>query len=193
MSFKPLLLAAAISLTSFSGAATADTSKKFTISGGQVVELAVSERGALPAAADGVRVEVAGPIIGPSKNSAGKLALIWAFTLSVPKDAKYSSLTIENVTGEEAKLIASQNQPPVRTLMAADGEALYLLELRGSPSDISPESTPWVYQDGETSMIFRFVLTRASADDITLHQLAMFGQEPKAQIQKMALRASAKQ
>ena len=193
MHFNLLLLAAAISLTSFSGAATADTSKKFTISGGQVVELAVSERGALPAAADGVRVEVAGPIIGPSKNSPGKLALIWAFTLSVPKDAKYSSLTIENVTDEESKLIASQDQPPVRMFMSATGEELYLLELRGSPSDISPESTPWVYQDGETSMVFRFVLKRASADDITLHQLAMFDQEPKAQIQKMALKASAKQ
>ena len=192
MSFRPLLLAAAIALTLFSAAARADTTKKFTISGGQVVELTVSERGALPATADGVRVEVAGPIFGPSKNSPEKVALIWAFTLSVPKDAKYSSLTIENVTDAEAKLIASQDQPPVRTLKAPDGEELHLLELRGLPSDISPESTPWVYQDGTTTIIFRFTLKRASENDITLHQLAMFGQEPKAQIQKMALRASTK-
>ena len=192
MSFKPLLLAAVIVLTSFPATAQADTTKTFTISGGQVVELAVSERGALPATADGVRVEVAGPIFGPSKNSPEKVALIWAFTLSVPKGAKYSSLTIENVTDAEPKLIASLDQPPVRTLKAPDGRELYLLELRGLPSDISPESTPWVYQDGTTTIIFRFTLKRSSENDIALHQLTMFGQEPKAQIQKMVLRASAK-
>lgn len=192
MSFKPLLLAAVITLTSFSAAARADTTKTFTISGGQVVELAVSERGALPAKADGVRVEIAGPIFGPSKNSSEKVALVWAFTLSVPKDAKYSSLTIENVTDAEAKLIATQDQPPVRTLKVPDGKELHLLELRGLPSDISAESTPWVYQDGTTTIIFRFTLKRSSENGITLHQLTMFGQEQKVQIQKMALRASTK-
>lgn len=192
MSFKPLLLAAVILLTSFPATAQADTTKTFTISGGQVVELAVSERGALPATADGVRVEVAGPIFGPSKNSPEKVALTWAFTLSVPKGAKYSTLTIENVTDTEPKLIASLDQPPVRTLKAPDGRELHLLELRGLPSDISPESTPWVYQEGTTTIIFRFTLKRSSENDIALHQLTMFGQEPKAQIQKMVQRASAK-
>jgi hypothetical protein len=190
VSFKPILFVSAIALTSFSEATRADTTNKFTISGGQVVELAVSERGAMPALADGVRVEVAGPIFGPSKNNPEKIALIWAFTLSIPKEAKYLSLTVENVTNAEAKLIASQDQPSVRTLRAPDGKELHLLELRGSPRDISPESTPWVYQDGTTTMIFRFALKRANENDITLQQLAIFGPELKAKIQKMALTAS---
>jgi hypothetical protein len=175
----------------FTSVASAETTKKFTISGGQVVELPVSDRGALPATAEGVKVEIAGPIFGPSKDSPDKAALIWAFTLSVPKDATYSSLTVEDVSAPEAKLVASQDQPAVKVLKAPDGKELSLLQLRGSPADISPETTPWVYQAGTTTIVFRFTLKSTSGKSLTLHQPTMFGDGPKAQIQQMASRAAA--
>src|SRR5581483_839388 len=115
--------------------------------------------------------------------------MIWAFSLSVPKDAAYKSVSIEDVTGPEAKLVLSQDQPQPKMMTAPDGKQLNILQLRGAPSDVSPDSAAWAYQDGTSTLVFRVTLKTAADKTLTLYQPNVFGAEAKSQILKMAERA----
>jgi hypothetical protein len=139
-----------------------------------------------------VKVEAAGPLLGPSKTAPGKLAMIWAFSISVPKDAAYKSVSVEDVTGPEAKLVVSQDQPQPKLMTAPDGQQFNVLQLRGVPSDVSAESTAWVYQDGTSTLVFRVTLKTNADKELTLYQPNVFGAEAKSQILKMVERVSAK-
>lgn len=164
--------------------------KRFTISGGQTVELPITDQGPLPASAEGVKVEVAGPLFGPSKTTPGKLALIWAFSLSVPPDSKYKSVSVENVSEQAAEAVLNQTSPKAQQLRAPDGKEFNILQLRGSAKDISQESTPWIFQDGHSTIIFRITLENESGKILTLYQATQFAESQKSPIRQMASRTA---
>src|SRR5690349_18161759 len=131
--------------------------QSFQISGGQSVELPVTDGGPIPATVGDITVEVAGPIFGPSKTTQGKAALTWVFSLSMPTARTFKSALVENVSGQTAQAVVTQADVATKPHQFPDGKELSILQLRGQDIDIGPESTPWVYQDGVTTVVFRFV------------------------------------
>ena len=83
----------------------------YAISGGQSVAIPVNAQGVLPASADGVQVEFAGPLLGPSEQSQKGVVMAWAFSLSVPSDSKYKSVKVENVSAPIATTLIAETNP----------------------------------------------------------------------------------
>lgn len=158
----------------------------FVVSGGQTVELAVTDQGPIPAQSNGVVVETAGPIMGPSKAIPGKLDLIWAFSIRVPKDVKYDSVAIDEVSDKTASHIITAENIASKPYRTPDGQSLNFLILRSGAVPVGPESTSWVYKVGPSLFVYRIVLKEETGNTVTLFQPAFFREPEKDQIRKMA-------
>jgi len=188
---------AVLALLALSGAAAAETfmglevvKKQFTISGGEVVELAVTERGPIPATAEGVKVEVLGPLFGPSRSTPGKAALVWAVSLAVPKGETYKSVLVEDVSQPAARMVITKAEPKAEPVKMPDGKQLNVLQLRSEPVDITQGSAPWVFQPGLTAFIYRITLDKGEGRPVVLIQLTAFGDDAKGQLRKAVETAS---
>lgn len=191
----PLLVAGAL----LSPLATAQDSfmglkvfkQDFPIGGGKTLALPTTEHGPIPATAEGVTVEIAGPVAIPA-STPDKVHLAWGFSISVPKNAAYQHVEIVNLSNEPPTILVDQAKPVARVVKIPDGSELNVLQLRGAGADVGRATTPWVYQPESSVFVFRVKLEDASGKTVTLHQPAVFGEDTKVRIRQMADQAAIK-
>jgi hypothetical protein len=164
----------------------------FTISGGKVVELPMKNGMPESAKSGDISVEACGPLLGPSKADGSKLSLIWAVSISVPKESKYQRVAIEEVSTQTPIVVLAKDQPQQEKIRFNDGKEAYFLQVRGQETLVAQEETPWVFTPGITTLIFRVTLVDESGVVTTLYQPARFGDEAKAQVKRMVERAANK-
>jgi hypothetical protein len=157
----------------------------FPVAGGKSIALPMTVHGPVPATAEGVTVEIAGPV-AVAATTPNKIHVAWGFSISVPMNAAYRRVLITNISTDPPTVLVSQDQPPTSVVKIPDGSQLKVLQLRGAGADVGPEATPWIYQDGVTAFVFRVVLIDASGKLLTLHQPALFGEDVKLKLRQMA-------
>jgi len=123
-------------------------------------------------AVPGIKVEAGGPVFEPSTTAPGKLALIWTFSLSLPEKTRYESVIVEEIPANEPpRLVILEKYPAAQWVATPDRLRFNILKLRGQPTDISPESTPWIYKADTTNFVFRFTLKPVGAKEVSHEQL----------------------
>lgn len=185
MNHRVVFVLATLSMT-LGSAAHADM---FKISGGETIKHPTKRGQPLPAEVGGIRMEFCGPLVGPSKTRPGTASLIWAFSLSVPRSDEYSSVRVEDVSGEVAQPLLSSDASALKFLELPDGAKV--LQLQAAPVVVGLESTAWIYEKGKTVRVFRIVLEKASGESATLYQPSMFNDQQKKTLRMTAERAAA--
>ncbi len=159
-------------------AAHAATAKmaEFKIAGGQTVKCAVTDAGPLPAESGPYKMVGAGFALGP--DSSGKhMALIFAFDLTVDKKGKPTHVLIEDVSGSSAVAMVDDPSPKIEK-KSWSGSA--------KPTTISETSTPWIFEDKPTIMIFKVTISAKDTKDVVLYQPAYYPAQMKAAVAAFA-------
>jgi hypothetical protein len=181
----PVIAALAILSLAFGSAARADT---FKISGGKTIEHPTKRGQPLPANASGIKMEFCGPLVGPSKTEADTAVLIWAFSIAVPKDEQFSSITIEDVSAEVAQPVFSGDISALEVIEFPEDR---VVQVQGAPTAVGSDSASWLYEKGKTVRVFRIVLDNQDGEQVTLYQPSIFSADQKKKLQAVAKRAAA--
>lgn len=164
----------------------------FTISGGKTVELPMTKMGPPPATTEGVTVMACGPLFGPSKSDPRTLETIWALSAAVPKDSKYQSVAVDDVTGPAEVSLVSARGLSAEPMVFPDGKEFHMLQLRSLGTPITERTTPWLYHDKTDTFVLRLTLQGNNGKPITLYQPCVIPGDAKAKIRDMAQRVADK-
>ena len=123
----------------------------------------------LPAMKDGLRIDVAGFMIGE-----GKLTFTFGFTSKLP----LKRVVVEDVTGREA-VVMVDDPAPVLTKNYWKGNA--------SPLPLKKGGSPWIWEQGDTTKVFRFTVSVVGREEpVVLFQPAVYSGRSKKQLQQLA-------
>lgn len=143
--------------------------REITILGGEKIKAEFQGSMPLPAEKDGIRIEAAAFMVGGGN-------LIYAFGFTTKKGLK--KVVVEDVTNKTATVLVEDSTPKLESGYWK-GEA--------TPLPLSKSGVPWVYAQGDTSMVFRFFVTLDGATEpVVLHQPAVFAGAVKKQLQQLA-------
>ena len=151
--------------------------KSFMIAGGETVTLPVTAAGPIPAENEQFKIEVAGFSVGPSKVENGKKALIWGFALTNKVSVKLESVVVEEVAPtNQPKILVSDSAPESKNGV-----------WRGSAQEIIPsaQTTPWLFENGTSTFIYRFSIKPKNAPVVVLYQPSSFAVQSKAVFRQM--------
>jgi len=148
----------------------------FKIAGGQVVKCPCSDSGPLPAESGPYKMVGAGFELGP--DSSGKhMALIFAFNLTVDKKGKPTHVLVEDVSGSSTITMVDDPSPRIEK-KSWSGSA--------KPAIISESSTPWIFENKPTIMIFKVTISAKDTPDVVLYQPAYYPAKMKAAVAEFA-------
>ena len=148
---------------------------EFKIAGGQTVKCAVTDAGPLPAESGFYKMVGAGFALGP--DSSGKhMALIFAFNLNVDKKGKPTHVLVEDVSGNSAITMVDDKSPKIEKGWSG----------RAKPITISESSTPWIFDNKPTIIIFKVTISAKDTPDLVLYQPASYPAQMKAAVAEFA-------
>jgi hypothetical protein len=123
----------------------------------------------LPAEDAGIKIEGAGFMIGEGK-------LTWAFDFI--SEFPPRRVVIEDVSGTAPIVLVDDSAPR----FAVDH---WMFE--ASPVELSKTGTPWIYEPGDTTKIFRFTIAlTGKTKPVVIYQPAVYPQKSKKMLQQMA-------
>jgi hypothetical protein len=143
--------------------------KEYTVLGDQKITAKVQDGMPLPGEKGGITVEGAGFALGEGK-------LIWAFDFTSKKAP--TKVLVEDISGVSAVVLVDDSSPKLKDH-----------EWSGSatPVDLSKSGSPWLFERGDTTKVFRFTVTlKGKAEPIVIYQPAIYPEETKNQLRAMA-------
>lgn len=143
----------------------------FTLGGGDVVTLPVTDRGPLPARGGGYGMEFVGPLIGPLASGSKVPALTWSFSISARIGARCQEILVEEVSGKAPVVVARLQNPVLDT---------GIVQLSSSTREVSEATAPWLFERGPTIKVFRITFAGPEGRNVILHQPAWYSREAKA-------------
>ena len=152
--------------------------ESFKISGGEVITLPITNAGPIPAENDYYKIEVAGFSAGPSKEHQNQTCLNWNFAFSAKKTVLLQQVKIELVApGNESKVIIQDRTPIIKRYVWS-----------GSPKPIllNKRSTPWLFESGSSTFIFKITIKSKGNKDSVLYQPSIFSEQSKMVFRNMA-------
>lgn len=150
----------------------------FSIAGGQSVTLPMTVAGPIPAENDTYKIEVAGFSVGPSKEKSSETQLTWGFALSAKKSVNLKQVLVEQVSpGDVEKKMLKDTSASLKNGM-----------WRGSaePVPLNENETPWLYESGSSTFIFKITIQAEGQNDVVLYQPSTFPQQSKEIFRNMA-------
>jgi len=144
--------------------------KEFTILGDQKIKAKVQDGMPLPAEQSGITIEGAGFALGEGK-------LIWAFDFSSKKPP--TKVVVEDVSGKSAIVLVVDAAPKL------DGEHCW--SGAATPVALSKSASPWLFEPGDTTKVFRFTITLAGkTEPAVIYQPAIYPEVSKKRLRQMA-------
>lgn len=142
--------------------------KEFSIAGGEKITAAYDRGMPLPAEKAGIKIEVAGMMVGD-----GKLTFTFGFTTKRP----LKKVVVEDVTEARAVPLVEDNSPSVDgTYWKGDA----------APRPMARDTLPWLYARGDTTKVFRFTITLADQPQPeVLYQPSVYARAVKRQLLQM--------
>jgi hypothetical protein len=143
----------------------------FHIAGGRVLQLPVTDGGPIPAEKNGIKIQVAGFVIGPSASNPAVPALTWRFAFSAKTDQQLEQVVVEEVgTSDSAKLMLSDNQPQLEKGSWVGGSETIKAD---------PSTTPWLYSNAPSIFVFKFSIKAQGMPVQILYQPSWFSAQAK--------------
>lgn len=168
MKLLPVILVAVL----FAGCTAPGSSlRSFAISGGRVVQLPVTARGALPSETKDVKIEVTGFMLDGQKAE-----LTYGFGFTAKTKLALSKVVVEDVTAYQPVLMVSDDSPTLDSKGYWKGES--------SPRKAGDASLAWVFVGGDTTKIFQFTITTDDGRVLVIHQASIWPGQSKAYIRK---------
>ena len=138
----------------------------FSVAGGDVIHLRVTDAGVIPAEGNGFKMQVAGFNVGKSKVNKNIAELVWGFAFTSTNTEKIESISIEELAPTKTiKLLAKVDKPKV-----IDGRWQLNLE----PINANKVNTPWIFRDKASIYVFRITINLESGKQTILTQAAWF-------------------
>jgi hypothetical protein len=148
---------------------TLAATKEFTILGDQKITAKVKRGMPLPAEKTGIKIEGAGFVIGGGE-------LTWAFDF-ISKSAP-TRVFIEDVSGKAPIVLVDDSSPEF---------VVDHWKFGSTPIELSKIGTPWIFEPGDTTKIFRFTITvTGKAEPVVIYQPAVYPIRSKKMLQQMA-------
>jgi len=143
----------------------------FKIAGGKTISVKVSDRGALAAENDKIKITAASVLIGPSRQNSKAPALIWSFGFKSKTNDAIAKITVENVfPSDPAVLLIKDDHPKLK-----NGSWIGQIE-NGDPTG---SSNAWLESKKYSAFIFRFTVFYKNGTQSALDQLALFSEDDK--------------
>ena len=143
--------------------------QEYTVLGNQKIKAKVQNGMPLPAAKNGITVKGAGFAFGNGK-------LIWGFDFTTKKTP--TKVVVEDVSGKSAIVLVEDSKPK---LNGHDWTG------NATPVALSKEESPWLFEPGDTTKVFRFTITlEGNPEPVVIYQPAVYTEQTKSQLQVMA-------
>lgn len=142
------------------------------VADGQTVLAKITNAGPIPAENDYFKIEVAGFIVGPSKENAKSAVLTWWFSLTSKTGLQIDQVNVVEVfPSKTEKLLLKDSSPTLNERNSWSGIA--------SPLEANSTSTPWLYENRASLYVFKFVIKPLNQPAVVLYQPALFSQAAK--------------
>ncbi len=160
---------AAVFLFAGSGVTRGDY-KKFSYRGREV--LSQQMLGAVPArvSKEGIEVQIAGVSLDGDNLT---------FNFGLASQSKPVGVVVEDVSSATAIRLVEQ-YPSANTTLGEDGRWVWFGQ--GGQKVLDRETTGWIFEDGESSFVFRFFVELDGGGTVEIFQPAVFSKEFKAKI-----------
>lgn len=165
----PLLLTCALLLAACT--APKPALRNYWVSGGKMIQLPVSPRGALPSQTNDVRIEVTGFMVDPEKAE-----LTYGFGFTEKHKNTPRKVIVEDVTLPDAVPMVTDEAPSLDPSGYWKGAT--------SPKKPGDPSLKWLLAEGNTEKVFKFSITLADGRTEEIYQASIWSGQMKPLVRK---------
>lgn len=163
------LLAGCSSAPTYMGHRVHDIS--IPIAGGKTISASMTNAGPLPAENEDFKIEVAGFVVGPSKENPDQAVLTWKFGLTSKTGQSPEMIKVEEVSpSKEDRLLLEDTTPRLQGNIWAGSTF---------PSPAGKTQTPWLYEKKGSIYVFRFTIKSTEKPAVILYQPAWYSEAAK--------------